>query len=271
MKVSAALFLTDILPIKRKLIHRVVKNKILGSSPAEKAFAEMRKYGVEGIELLLPSFATTADIAELKEAVELSKLRVLSVHQALRFFTKTALPEIEKLFEIAKQVSAKVIVLHMSSVRKQVFDKEFVIKIHEMQKKYGIKAGFENSEKHVGSVMSSDRWDEKNFASLMKRNNFYITLDICHLGQAGGDIISFFKDNKDRIINIHVSDYKAHYLNNSLRPLRFKHLPLGKGTLPIGEFLHTLKKENYMGLLTMEIHTDLPGLLESAQIIKNAT
>ena len=101
----------------------------------------------------------------------------------------------------------------------------------------------------------------------MAENNFDITLDTTHLAHSGGDIIEFFEKNKERIINIHLSDYRPHLLNGSLRPFRYKHLPLGKGVLPIEEFIKLLKKENYSGLLTMEIHTDLHGMCESAEKI----
>ena len=101
----------------------------------------------------------------------------------------------------------------------------------------------------------------------MKENEFFVTFDTTHMAHSGGDIVTFFKHNKDRIVNIHLSDYKSNMLNSSLRPLRFKHLPLGEGELPIEEFIKLLRKENYKGLLTMEINTDLAGMCESARII----
>ena len=110
---------------------------------------------------------------------------------------------------------------------------------------------------------------EKKFPALMRKNDFNITLDVCHLGQSGGDIIRFLKDNIDRIVNIHLSDYKSHYLNSSLRPMRYKHMRLGKGELPLSEFIKTLKDKNYQGIITLELETDLDGLLESAEMIRN--
>ena len=90
------------------------------------------------------------------------------------------------------------------------------------------------------------------------------------LAATKGDIVKFFKKNKERIINIHLSDYREHVLNSSLRPFRYKHLALGKGQLPIKKFLETLREEKYKGLITMEIHTDLEGICESARLIKSA-
>ncbi len=270
MKTSVHLFLTDILPEKRRILNKVVKNRIFGNTPARKVFSEMKKSGIEGIEVLLPNFVTPTDIEDLKKSAQENKMKIYSVHQALRFLTKTRISEIKSLFESARLLGAKVIVLHMSSVGKQLFDTKYIDSLHLLEEEYKIKIGFENQEKHVVSALSAYCWDSKKFASLMEEKNFNITLDVCHLGQSNGDIIDFFKNNKDRIVNIHLSDYKKHYLNNSLRPMRYKHMPLGKGTLPIDEFLKTLKSEKYDGLLTMEIETDLDGLLKSADIINNA-
>ncbi len=271
MKTSVLLFLTDILPEKRRLFHKVVKNKIFGNLSAEKVFSEMKKSGIEGVEVLVPNFVNEHDLEDLRNITAVNKIEIFSIHQDLRFVTKTRMPEVRKLFEVAKYLSVKVIVLHMNSAKKQIFNKKYIEEIHELQKKYDIKIGFENMEKHAGSIMKPSVWHEQKFAEILKKNDFYITLDTCHLGQAGGNIVSFFKENADRIINIHFSDYKPHYLNNSLRPMRYKHMALGKGQLPIAEFITTLKKENYQGLLTLEIETDLKGLLESAEIVRSAS
>ena len=270
MKTSAALFLTDILPQKRKFFSKIVKNKVFGKSDPDEVFAMLRKSGVDGIELFLPSYTKIIfdDIREAKKLLDINQMPVFSVHQSLRFFSKTKIAEITTLFAMADVLGAKVIVLHMSSAGKQLFDKEYTDTLHSLEEKYGMKVGFENREKYIGSILDGYGWDQEKFSTLMKEAGFSITLDTTHLAQAGGDIVSFFKQNKDRIVNIHLSDYKPHFLNSSLRPFRFKHLPLGKGKLPIDEFIKTLKKENYKGLITMEMHTDLEGMCESAEVIK---
>jgi sugar phosphate isomerase/epimerase len=270
MKTSAGLFLTDILPHKRKVFHKIVKNNIFGDYSLTHVFQNLKKSGVDGIELLLPSFlkVTADDITEMKQMLDKHEIHVLSVHQSIRFFSKTKLKEINELFSIAHTLGAKVVVLHISLAGKQIFDKDYVAALHEMEKKYGIKIGFENREKVFGATEKMiHHWDEVAFPKLMRENDFFITLDTTHLAQAGGDIITFFKKNKDRIINIHLSDYKHHFLNSTLRPLRYKHMRLGHGELPIQAFLEELRKADYKGLVTMEIHTDLAGMIEGAKII----
>lgn len=267
MKLSAAVFLTDVLPHKRKLFNKIVKNKLFENLTTQQVFSKFKKAGITGVEVLLPSSATVKDIKEVKKILDDNGMKVYSLHQALRFITKTKLPEITELFTFAKILETDVIVLHMNSAGKQILDSKYLSAIRLLQVKNNIKVGFENREKHIGSKHRSYGWDENKFSDLMKKEDLFITLDICHLGQADGDIVDFYNKNSDRVINIHLSDYKSHYLNNSLRPLRYKHLPLGKGELPIEEFIKALKRKKYNGVLTLEINTDLNGLLQSAAIV----
>jgi sugar phosphate isomerase/epimerase len=71
------------------------------------------------------------------------------------------------------------------------------------------------------------------------------------------------------IVNIHLSDYKMNFLNNPLMLTYGTHLSLGKGRLPIIQFLKILKDTRYNGIITMEINATLPEILRSARIIKS--
>jgi sugar phosphate isomerase/epimerase len=229
----------------------------------------MKKIGLDGFELLLPQYTTTTDvdIFEVKKLSEKYNFPVLSVHQSLRFFTATKIEEIARLCEIANILSAKVVVLHINSARKQIFDKKYIQAIHELEKKYKVHVTFENMEKHVKSYFSSYLWHADKFASLIQDADFAITFDVVHLAHSGGDIIHFFENNKNRILNVHLSDYRKHLLNSTLRPMRFKHMPLGDGELPIETFISLLQREKYNGLLTLELHADMHGVEKSITLV----
>lgn len=271
MKTSALLFLTEIMPEKRWLYGAVIRNKVFNGKTREHVFHTLKKAGVDGVEILLPQFSNVTDkeLINLKEVLETYHMPILSLHQKLRMFTQTKVKEVTQLFHQAELLGAKVIVLHMSSVGRQLFDKAYIAKLHELQEKYGITIGFENRERQFWNLNSKYGWDEESFPEFVKNAGFHMTLDTCHLAQSGGDIIEFFKKNKDQIVNIHLSDYKDNMFNNSIRPLRFKHLPIGKGSLPMKEFIDLLHKEKYNGLVTMEIHTDLDGIVDGAKRIKS--
>jgi sugar phosphate isomerase/epimerase len=273
MKTSASVFLTDILPEKRRLFNKVIKNRLFSNSSPEHVFSSLKASGVQGIELLLPSFnrITYKDIEDVQFVLQKHKMPVFSVHQVLRFFSRTRLAEVTQLFHMADMLGAKVIVLHLNCAGKQIFSREYIDTLHSLERKFGIQIGFENREKHMTSFLDKHTWHGDHYPSLLQKTNFHMTLDTTHLGQAGGNIVKFFKKHKNRIVNIHIGDYKSHPLNSSLRPLRYKHLPLGKGELPIQEFLQTLRAEHYEGLITMEIHTNLEGMCDSAEMIRKFT
>jgi sugar phosphate isomerase/epimerase len=269
MKKSISLFLSDILPHKRRLYHKIVTNKIFKNHTSSEAFEHMKKIGLDGFELLLPQYSNTtnADILEVKRLAKKYNFPVLSVHQSLRFFTATKVKEIARLCEIAHMLSAKVVVLHINSARKQIFDEKYIQAIHELEENYKVHVTFENMEKYIRSYFSTHLWHADTFSSLIQNADFAITFDIVHLAHSGGDIIHFFETNKERILNVHLSDYRRHLLNSTLRPMRFKHMPLGDGELPIETFISILQKENYQGLLTLELHADMNGVEKSMSVI----
>jgi sugar phosphate isomerase/epimerase len=269
MKTSVSLFSSDILQHKRKLYHKVVKNKIINAHDVDGTFTQLKKAGIDGIEICLSQFTKTKeeDIAEINALTQKHNLPVLSVHQVIRFITATKLPEIEQLVQIAKKLSATLVVLHTSSARNQIFKQSYIDAIHALEKKYGITVTFENMERTLLRRRKKHTWDVNHFPELMKKNNLNVTLDIVHLAHSGGDIISFFKQHHTMIKNIHLSDYRFNKLNSTLRPLRYKHMPLGEGELPIAAFLQVLREKQYKGLVTMEIHTDLAGIMNGAKII----
>ena len=111
-------------------------------------------------------------------------------------------------------------------------------------------------------------WNAEAFTKLLETAGLSMTFDITHLAQVGEDITEFYRKNKERVINIHLSDFKKSWLNTNIHFPDHMHLSLGQGELPIEEFLKTLKKENYKGLITMEINSNLEGLCKSANLIK---
>lgn len=269
MKTSISLFLSDILPHRKKFIHRIVKSKIFKDRTTDDVFHQLKAMKLDGFELLLPQYFETTehDIKEVKKLVKEYSFPVLSVHQTIRFLTATKIEEIKRLFEIAHNLEAKVIVLHMNSAKKQIFDDEYIQELHKLERRYHITAAFENMEKHIASYFHKHHWHEMQFCDIIKKTDFHMTLDTVHLAHSGGNIIQFFKKNKTIISNIHLSDYKPHPLNGSIMPMKFKHMPLGDGKLPITHFLTVLQEENYKGLVTLEINTDIHGAERSTDIL----
>jgi sugar phosphate isomerase/epimerase len=264
MKISVWIFANDLLLNKQNLTESLGnKQNLFKNANAKDVFIKLKASGVDGIELLLPADFSDANFKTIKKLFDENEIAVNSVHQPLRWITKTDIEEIAKLFVFAKQFDARVIVLHLQNAKEQIFKRKYLEALHKLENDYDIKIGFENTQKFAQVFNQKRYWDSKTFSEVVKKAGFSITLDTTHLADAGGDMIEFYNQNKEQIINIQLSDYKAKWPRPQL------HLIPGKGDLPMIEFLTVLKNNKYDGLITMEIKTDLEGFCQSAEYIRS--
>ena len=161
------------------------------------------------------------------------------------------------------------IVLHINVIGNHIYEEHYVQSLKDLERKYKIKIAIENSPISPLTLFNKNTWNGNKFSTLVKEKGFNITFDTTHLSQTGKDIVDFYKKNKDRIVNIHLSDYKKNILNKYLLLANGTHLPLGKGSSPIKQFLNVLKQSNYSGVITMEISGNLQDLCDSARFIKS--
>lgn len=274
MKLSAWVSVSDLLPKKktgfdRFIFGRFIKQTIFTKNNPQDVLLALKTSGIEGIELLSCPNVEDKDIVKIQKILKELDMDIFSVHQSISTLFNISILEITNLFEIANKLSAEIIVLHINVIGDQIFDEGYIEDLRVLEKQYNIKIAIENSPRSILSLFKSYTWKEKEFLSLMQETGFSITLDTTHLAQTGKDIIGFYKNNKDKIINIHLSDYKKHFLNTHLLLTNYTHLPLGNGRLPIKDFLQTLKDNNYSGLITMEINGSLNDLSQSAKLIKS--
>jgi len=269
MKLSAWVSVSDLLPDKktgfdRFIFDRFIKQRIFNKNNPKDILLALKKSGTQGIELLLCPNLEDRDIQKIQKILKELDMDIFSVHQSISTLFNIRILEITNLFEIANKLSAKVVVLHLNVIGDQIFDQKYINSLKLLEKQYKIKIAIENSPISFLSLFKTYSWKEKEFSSLMKKTGFSITLDTTHLAQTDKDIISFYKNNKDKIINIHLSDYKKSFFNTRLLLTYGTHLPLGKGQLPIKQFLQTLKEEKYSGSITMEINGTLEELCKSS-------
>lgn len=272
MRLSLWTRFADLLPEKKSVFDRLIVDTFIYKSAFDKndpslVLTTLKKYGIEGIELLIPPKLNNNDIYKVNLMLRKLKIQVFSIHQSLTNFLRIDIKELERLFEIANKFSAKVITIHADVIGNKIYDKKYVNNFKLLEKKYNIEIGIENMPKSPLSLFKTYTYKGDEFSSTIKKSGCKITLDTTHLAQTGSDIVSFYKNNKKQIVNIHLSDYKKHFLNTNLLLTHNTHLPLGKGELPIKQFLQTLKENNYNGLLTMEINGTLETLCQSARFM----
>jgi len=274
MKLSAWLSITDLLPEKKSgfgefIFDKFIKQKIFSKHNQKDVLLALKKSGVNGIELLSTSYVSDKDIQKVQKTLAELDLEVFSVHQSISTLFKIGIQEIEGLCQIAHKLKAEIIVLHINVIGNQIFDSYYVHVLKDLEDKYKVKIGIENSPISPLSFFKTYTWREDEFSNLMKKTSFRLTFDTTHLAQTGKNIIDFYNKNKHRIINIHLSDYKKSFLNKYLLLSNNTHLPIGKGTLPIKQFLNVLRENRYDGIITVEINGTLTELCASARFIKS--
>jgi len=96
-----------------------------------------------------------------------------------------------------------------------------------------------------------------DIAKFARENGVYVTFDTTHIGTMSVDLLDAYDVFKDRIANIHLSDYDG----------RSQHLLPGKGHLPLEKLLMQVKRDRFEGIITLETN---PAAMESADKAKAA-
>lgn len=276
MKICLFVWVSQLLSTKKTLIQKL--NNFIHFDPKHRMFETLsvdiilksiKEAGADGLELIIPPIFTDGDFKNVKNILDKQDLKVFSIHQSDDSAFGIELTEIERLCVIANKFSAKTITLHIDSLKKRIFDDKFIEELKRLQEKHKISFGIENMPKSPFTFAKTYTYKGDEFSSAINKTGLAMTLDTTHLGQVNEDICDFYIKNKNKIIDIHLSDYKATWLNKKLLLANDTHLPLGKGELPITKFLNILKTENYQGIITMEINADLEGLCRSAKLINS--
>lgn len=86
-----------------------------------------------------------------------------------------------------------------------------------------------------------------------------VTLDTCHVGANGEDLLESYAIVRPALRNVHLSDVVWRFDQPRT------HVLPGEGELPLRAFLAQLAADGYDGLMTLEIHPRHVGLLHTAR------
>lgn len=93
-----------------------------------------------------------------------------------------------------------------------------------------------------------------------RANEILVTFDTTHVGTTGVNLLEAYSVFKDRIANIHLSDYDG----------RSQHLLPGTGYLPLKKLLNQIKEDEYNGLITLETCPEAMEYKEKSSALNNA-
>jgi sugar phosphate isomerase/epimerase len=81
-----------------------------------------------------------------------------------------------------------------------------------------------------------------------REHNCGVTLDTCHTGANGEDLLAVYEAARPLLRNLHLSD------SIGVGPQARTHVMPGEGDLPLRELLAKMAADGYDGLITMEMH-----------------
>ncbi len=86
-------------------------------------------------------------------------------------------------------------------------------------------------------------------------HNCGVTLDTCHVGANGEDLLAVYEVVRPLLMNVHLSD--ARRIGQHAQT----HIMPGEGDLPLRELLATMARDGYDGLITLELHPREVGFI----------
>lgn len=217
--------------------------------PLEQHLASIKATGTDGIEIT-PGFKSRWNFQKVKQIADSNHLTITAIHQppwsiAGLWFDEGCIAE-------ATKVGIENVVFHPPA--KLSFDddqmKQFLTRLSDMQKKYGINALLENMPWAVRPKLlrkyipyPENTTDPLAVYEATKKFGLGMTLDTSHIFDPKPHTKDWFPKILPGIKNIHLSSF----IKNK------DHLPLDMGNLKSPELIAQLIKKNYQGLITLEI------------------
>jgi sugar phosphate isomerase/epimerase len=233
------------LPLKLSLSDFVFyRLGVLGYS-LEKMFAFAKQVGYDGIEMTESIATRWMGSKNVKAISEYYDLPITSVHHSLSRMVLSTYGSVRRLIKRAEGVGAKAVVVHLASVHK-TFQPDYFAQIKKLEQEHNIIVAFENAMtqfKFLKTPAAEYTYEPDKFVNFIKKENLSVTYDLGHMAGLSSDIVGMYEKLKERLAIIHLQDYIDGY----------DHRPLGSGVLPLPQFLQHLVKDEYQGILTLEV------------------
>jgi len=239
-------------------------------NPLSDVFNIASTAGFDGIELLIDNYKCNLHVSEIQKLSDEYGVPILSIHSPFvvcdgwgGFWVK-----IRKSINLAKSLSVPIVNFHpprgmLFYHRLNIELKRHVEDYKNYVKDSNIILTIENlpCPIHLRKIPFLDHFlplptdNTCQVAEFAEDTDIQVTFDTTHVGTTGQNLIEIYDVFKDRIANIHLSDYDGEK----------QHLLLGKGYLPLRKFISRLQSDNYDGVITLETH---PTAMEAGNIIK---
>ncbi|HYZ92963.1 MAG TPA: sugar phosphate isomerase/epimerase family protein [Actinomycetota bacterium] len=203
----------------------------------DRAFATVKAAGAEAVEVMVTQSSQTQSPNELERLAQRHDLPIVAVHAPQLLLTRSVfgtnpLEKIRRTAELCNALDVKTIVLHPPYVWQPRYALWLLHELEDVLDAGGPAITMENMYPvHVGSR----RLRFHRFGGLEGLKRFrFVTLDTSHLAVSEENIVDAYRRLDDRVVHIHLSDNRGKG--------RDSHAPLGKGVLPIEEFVRALDR-----------------------------
>jgi sugar phosphate isomerase/epimerase len=220
-----------------------------------------RDLGFDGVELAIGPEALYRGVAPLRRAIEQVGLPVLSVHPPfLRLLGWPRWPaqRLPRLMTLARELGAELGITHTMNF----YDPDSARNAHFSQ---AIRMGLAAGGGQVALTIENSQYNRRRrmaYLDHLRRLVNYaqtrgcgITFDTCHAGACHEDLLRDYDLVRPLLRNVHLNDLV--WRNGQPRT----HTIPGEGALPLWELLARLARDEYAGLVTVELHPRAVGLL----------
>jgi sugar phosphate isomerase/epimerase len=220
-----------------------------------------RDLGFDGVELALGPEYLYLGTERIARVARSSRIPVLSVHPPffpLPGWPRRAPQRIARVAEVSRRLGAELFVVHAPSIisLESARAKRYTLALRLGRELAGERIGIALENTQYGTRGKYFRFDDpRALADYALAQGCGLTLDTCHAGANGEDLLACYAIMRPALRNVHLSDVAW----RDGEPVTHR-LP-GTGTLPLRAFLGTLARDGYDGLVTLEIHPKQLGLI----------
>jgi sugar phosphate isomerase/epimerase len=218
-----------------------------------------RDLDFDGVELVIgPEYALLGE-RRVHKLIEQSGVRVLSLHQPMVPFglplpgwSRQQARTIPRTIAAAHSFGCEVVVIHATTARM-----EGNLRWHAYAQ--AMRAALEQPGPPLTVGVEISQHTKRAFREAMddveavlrfvedQGEQVGITLDTAHTAANGDDLLALYTKLRSRLRNIHLSDW-------TIRGGKHRtHLVPGEGRAPLAEFLEELARDQYAGLVTLEV------------------
>lgn len=214
-----------------------------------------RDAGFDGVELALGVGYQLYGPRPYLRAIRAIGMPVLSVHPPffrLRAFgwPLAVTRRMTSLTEVAHLVDAPLCVSHVPDIRRMDSHRARLFA-------HAIALGFEKSPGDVTIALETTQYagrephildDVAALVDYAREHDCGVTLDTCHTGANGEDLLAVYEAARPLLRNLHLSDTLG------VGPQARTHVMPGEGDLPLRQLLAKMAADGYDGLVTLEMH-----------------